>query len=78
MQQSGLQWVQQGTKLPTEANRSNAVKRRDEYHRSHKDAAVGATIDATKRYHQLGNNTATTATAEFSRIPRQTKRSRDQ
>ena len=61
--------MQQGYKgQQTKANRSIIAKGRDKYHRSHKDAAVGATRDATKE--------ARTA-AKFGWIPRQTKRSRD-
>ena len=47
----GLQWgATEGTATTKRrANGSTTVKRRDEYHRSHKDAAVGATRGATKR-----------------------------
>ena len=59
-------------------NRTATAQGRDEYHRSHEDAAVGATIGATERGITSRMTTAATATAKFSRIPRQTKRSRDQ
>ena len=57
---------------------SKRKREKEEYHRNRTvDAAVGATIGATKRGTTCRVTTATTA-AEFSRIPRQTKRSRDQ